>query len=469
MKFGVGRADHNILDFIREYLQSRGLLRQDFFEIQGQKKVEYWREEHFWQDVAHSGRIYETCQVSLRDFLLTPWIPRSPGQYYTSEARRSREAAQDFIKGRDRNYVVFDPYGKSGMIKGGVGCLRLAQKRIGNESLHFLCATSSGVAHKGLLVGLPRDLYERLVEAMELDGGITCSVSGRIRYWLSENMLPTYTPRHIPRMYVHVERLSNLQQVLPGTFDVTAAVLFQGTVDRREGTFFVYSHFDPGERRSIDRTIDQCVDWMEHSYVKGLYDGEILTDFDEVTPRFQDVSFPVKTLMNPQMSTSSIIRMCSKLCSDRLFIEESSVETLVRRVIEEKAITMNITITGDGNVVGNQNRVITKINEGLSSQDVRTLGETFALFRAEILQLESVPEKLRNRAVRAVEDAEEEAADKEPDPQTIEDGLKRAKDILESADQIYDKSVNWGKRLSTLAQVLMKTIPGGWSWLSSLL
>ncbi len=28
---------------------------------------------------------------------------------------------------------------------------------------------------------------------------------------------------------------------------------------------------------------------MERKYVRGLYDGQILTDFDEVTPRFEDV------------------------------------------------------------------------------------------------------------------------------------------------------------------------------------
>jgi hypothetical protein len=134
----------------------------------------------------------------------------------------------------------------------------------------------------------------------------------------------------------------------------------------------------------------------------------------------------------------------------------------------KKTEAMNIIITGDGNVVGDNNRVVTKINQGLSGQDVRHLGEAFALFRAEVLQID-VPEKVLSRAVRAIEDAEEEAADKSPDPKTIEDSLKRAKDILENADQVYDKSVNWGKRLSTLAGVLTKTIPAGWTWLSSVL
>lgn len=474
MSLSVGRADHNILYFIKEYLQSRGLLKQDFFAVTGQKRVEYWSEDKFWQDVIHSGQVYETCQVTLKKFLLTQWIPRSPGQYYTLEARNSREAARHFIESRskdysqNKDYFVFDPYGKSEMVKGGVGCLRLGQKQIGNENLHFLCATSSGVAHKGLVVGLRRDLYERLIGDMERHGAISCNIFGQVRYWRCEDMLPTYTPRHIPRMYLYAEKIVPLKRAEPKTLDVTAAVLFRGTVDEKEDTFFVYSHFDPGKRDSLDRTIDQCVDWMEKSYVKGLYGGRILTDFDEIAPRFEDVVFPVRTLMNPHTDRRAMARMCRELYLHTSPHDGEKIENLVEQIISEEPMTMNIIITGDGNVVGNNNQLVTKINEGLSSQDVRQLGEAFALFRGEVLQIDA-PEKVRNRAVRAIEDAEEEAADKSPDPKTIEDGLKRAKDILESADQVYDKSVNWGKRLSTLAQVLIKRIPADWTWLSSVL
>jgi hypothetical protein len=467
MTLGVGRADHNILDFIKEYLQSRGLLKKDFLSVQGRKRVEYWSEDHFWQDVLQTGQVYDTCQVLLKDFQLIHWIPRAPGQYYTRDACHSREAAQRFVVARERNHVVFDPQGKSEMVIGGVGCLRLSEKQIGGERLYFLCATSSGIAHKGLLIGLPRNLYEKVIEDIERRGAVICSISGQIRYWAGEETLPTYAPRNIPRMYLYANKI-DISWIKPDAIDVTAAVLFRGTVGGEEGTFFVYSHFNPCERHSIDNTIDQCINWMERTYVRGLYNGQILTDFDEVTPRFEDVTFPVRALMNPRTDRRAMIKMCSELYLHRSSHDREAVETLVEHIISERTMTMNITITGDGNVVGNNNKVVTKINEGLSGQDVRQLGEAFALFRAEVLQIDA-PEKVRNRAVRAIEDAEEEAADKSPDPKTIEDGLKRAKDILESADQVYDKSVNWGKRLSTLAQVLMKTIPAGWTWLSSVL
>lgn len=124
-----------------------------------------------------------------------------------------------------------------------------------------------------------------------------------------------------------------------------------------------------------------------------------------------------------------------------------------------------IIITGDGNVVGNYNTVT--VHKGLQSDDLRQLGEAFALLRGEIEQL-SVPEKVRNQTIRAVEDAEEEASDKSADVDTIKNSLNRAKEILEDAGEVYDKTKSWGKRLSDLAQTMIKYYPTVAGWASSL-
>lgn len=351
MSLSVGRADYNILHFIKEYLQSRGLLKQDFFAVQGRRKVEYWSEEHFWQDVIRSERIFATCQVELKEFSLIQWIPRAPGQYYTSEARQSRNNAGGYIISRSRNksrntdYLVFDPYGKSEMVKGGVGCLRLTQKQVGNEPLYFLCATSSGVAHKGLIVALRQELYENLIADIEQFGGVCCDIFGQVRYWPGEDLIPTYTPRHIPRMYLYAEKIVSLRRADPNIFNVTAAVLFRGEVDGEEGKFFVYSHFNPAKRHSLDQTIEQCVDWMEKSYVKGLYRGKILTDFDEVAPRFENVSFPVKALMDPRTDALEVLDMCSNLY-ERQPIDKDLIERFVSEVITGQSTRASITIVG---------------------------------------------------------------------------------------------------------------------------
>ncbi|MCZ8068493.1 MAG: hypothetical protein ACK5QJ_05285 [Microcystis sp.] len=407
MSLSVGRADGNILHFIKEYLQSRGLLKQDFLAVQGRRKVEYWSEEQFWQDVIRSERIYATCQVKLKEFSLAQWIPRAPGQYYTLEARESRNNAEHFIKSRSRNqarntdYIVFDPYGKSQMVKGGVGCLRLTQKQVGNETLHFLCATSSGVTHKGLVVALRQELYEKLIADIEQHGGVYCDIFGQVRYWSGEYLLPIYTPRHIPRMYVYVEKIVPLRRADSNIFDVTAAVLFRGEVDGKKGTFFVYSHFNPAKRHSLDHTIEQCVEWMEKNYVRGLYGGKILTDFDEVAPRFEDVSFPVKALMNPKTDALEVIDMCSRLYERQHFIDKDLVESFVNQVVTEKLTGTSITIVGELTMNNNEGDTYNVGQAGavgkyarsdnntfLQSEQKRTLADAAAEIQQLLKQLE---------------------------------------------------------------------------------
>ena len=126
-------------------------------------------------------------------------------------------------------------------------------------------------------------------------------------------------------------------------------------------------------------------------------------------------------------------------------------------------------IEGKVVVLGDDNRIVTTIHEGLSTDDLREIGEAFALVRAEVNDLDSVSEKVRNRAIRAVQDAEDEAGDVRPDSNIIEQGLRRAKDVLESSGEVYDKSESWGKRLWELGTALAKVIPGAAGWLAVML
>lgn len=141
--------------------------------------------------------------------------------------------------------------------------------------------------------------------------------------------------------------------------------------------------------------------------------------------------------------------------------------TRVRELIEGITMT-NITITGDGNVIGDNNVVITRISRQLEAATSREIAEAFALLKGEVLQLTAVNEKTKRRAVRAVEDAEDEAADAHAKAPTIEEGLKRAKTILEDAGATFDEGRSWGARLARVGQALVKFLPGAWDWLSTI-
>lgn len=118
---------------------------------------------------------------------------------------------------------------------------------------------------------------------------------------------------------------------------------------------------------------------------------------------------------------------------------------------------MSITITGDGNVVGNNNRVVATINKGVSVRST-SLAEAFALLKGEIAEL-PVPEKARSKATRAIEDAESEIADtSNTNGSEVEFALKRAKTVLEDAGAVYDQTKGWGQRLFEVGKLLASVI-----------
>ena len=83
--------------------------------------------------------------------------------------------------------------------------------------------------------------------------------------------------------------------------------------------------------------------------------------------------------------------------------------------------------------------------------------------------LTRISQKDKDYSIRAIQDVEEEAADKNPKPDRIADGLRRTKEILEESGEIYDSATGWAKRLSDVANVLKEVIPAGAPLISFLL
>jgi hypothetical protein len=75
--------------------------------------------------------------------------------------------------------VVYDLTGKAKMISGGIGCLRLAMKDVERERIKFLCASSSGTAHKGFVVGMRPDIYNHIARIINKQGAAVADLKWR--------------------------------------------------------------------------------------------------------------------------------------------------------------------------------------------------------------------------------------------------------------------------------------------------
>ena len=128
----------------------------------------------------------------------------------------------------------------------------------------------------------------------------------------------------------------------------------------------------------------------------------------------------------------------------------------------------HITITGDGNIVGNKNVVISSIQKNVTNDKLLEYDNAFEPLRQEIKNLNTISEKVRNRAIRVIDDSKDESFDEKANAETIKSSLDMVKIVLEDAGEVYDSAKSWGKRLLELGQALAKYFPTIAGWINSL-
>jgi hypothetical protein len=76
----------------------------------------YGSNESFWKD-ALFDKHFPGARIILNSFILTEWIPFTPGRYHTAEASNERYAAQ--IYRSPKSATEYTPEGKGLMMRGG--------------------------------------------------------------------------------------------------------------------------------------------------------------------------------------------------------------------------------------------------------------------------------------------------------------------------------------------------------------
>jgi TIR domain len=281
-----------------------------------------------WRDILDE-RVRRSRTLRLKDFALSEWFPLSPGLFYTREAQTSREIAQQFVltasdvgsialadlereigrhvpsemldRATREMTRVYSPTGKVSMMGGGVGCVRLERRRLAGDDVWFMSASSTPRAHEGFPVALPNGLYQDCLDRVAEVGGVRCDLVGRL-----ESAADGFDPLFrqvvgVPRVYLVVDEIT-IAEPREETFIATGAITFRAddaSVDRSGGgsewdpadrLHGAYVTFAPGQPGSVG----DAVDWLADKYVRGLFGGQILTDFDEQLPRFHGASFGLR-------------------------------------------------------------------------------------------------------------------------------------------------------------------------------
>jgi hypothetical protein len=338
----------------------------------------YASNEHLWQALINE-RVRATMIVQLPDFWLSEWFPLRPGLFHTPAGHVSRQTAQRFLlsgpgaapdarKDFERwfgrtfspelisrlppNAHVYDPRGKSLMLDGGVGCVRLKARDLLAGRAWFMGASSTAVAHEGVPVAVPDSLYGRVIERIAARGACRCQLIGRLTH-IPEDLDPLYRDLvGLPQLYVMVEQLEFSRTPADTLFLANGAVLIeaQSTGEKPEhewaladGIYAAYVSFLPG----IPNAIHEAAAWLSEIYVGELLDGRVLTDFDEQVRRFSGTAFSLEKVMGGGVSTIDAER----------FLGRCAASAQTRQEFTYRIGTLNIGMIGDILVMGDKNIV----------------------------------------------------------------------------------------------------------------
>ncbi len=284
-----------------------------------------------WKDILER-RLRANVVLTLEHFLLSEWFPRSPGLFHTQNAETARKAAMHFIESqphqpdlddvddadRERRYetpgaalvspeftYIFNPYGKMNMLGGGIGSIRLRDKQIQFGRVWFMSASSTRVAHEGFPVAVPDEYYQRHADVISTKGFLPCTLVGRLQF-LPEDLVKVYRGyTGVPQLYLLVE------QIRPGEFPedtesqpfrVSIPITFESRYEGYPRMYAAYVTFYPSKQGSLERRVE----WLEKSYVTGLYRGRVVTDFDEQEVHFTNAVFTLQRVMKGEIDKDQL-------------------------------------------------------------------------------------------------------------------------------------------------------------------
>lgn len=290
--------------------------------------------ESFWRAIFNQ-QIRSDTTVTLQDFFLFEWFPRSPGLFHTERARHCRELAQDHLfplndmerriyEGTDPvDPVVYDLSGKWNMLQGGIGCIRLKPKPTEAGLLWFMSASSTPSAHEGVPVAINESDYNQYIEYINEHGILPCTLAGKLKF-LPEPLLSLYQDyTSVPHLYLSIEKISPsripLQLQGHGPI-VSVAVTFLADIHyypgypeewwHPDGRDFgaAYISFAAGATGSLARRLP----WLDY-YVSTLHQGTIVTDFDEHMTRFRGAVFSLDKVCNGRLDRSEIVNITNHI------------------------------------------------------------------------------------------------------------------------------------------------------------
>lgn len=380
----------------------------------------YNTNQEFWNDCL-SCQLYDSKTIKLENFCILEWLPYSPGLYYTDRAIESRRLAK-YMMSEDKN--EFLPLGKTNMMLGGVGSVRLTSE----NGKYYLNASSTGTSHQGIPIIVNKETYNTLIDEVKQDGYCTADIIGTIEVLPISKAIINYA-REIPKYSLVVTSVKKKSKKTTKILVSVSAIYSDDEQNSYQSDkYWSFASFTP-DSKEIE--LKKAVNWIEQ-YAKRYTKGspKILSDFDEHKSHFNtDIEFKLQNIVNGTINEELLLKYFDKLkITINKKIMGDYIENNSGNIIKSNTGSVIVSTSGNITLSDSFNKVKEKYGEDIAS----TLTTV-----ADILKKEK-----NNDAIEKFNTFKEELEKPTPKKTILKalwDGIASTIPLIKSSFDIYDK------------------------------
>ncbi len=159
-----------IIETLENYslIEEGSLIEKDY----NKKSDKYfYSEENFWKTIIDNPSIFWGREIDLFSFVISDWVARVPGLFWTESSRAMRKHNDTDIAIQSKEWTEFYPPGKSKKVLGGIGTLLLPPTDDGKIIMSVSASCNASV-------GIPLLIYPEVLEVHKLKQGNFVSIRG---------------------------------------------------------------------------------------------------------------------------------------------------------------------------------------------------------------------------------------------------------------------------------------------------
>ncbi len=170
----------------------------------------FYTEEEFWRAISTAPEKYIGKRISLIQFVVSRWIARVPGFFWTTSAEIIRRHSDEDIAIVSEEWIKFKPPGKSKKVLGGIGSILLPPTDDGKTLMSVSSSSNASL-------GIPILVFPDVIEELNIKQGDVVSIKNATWLPLNAEWSSRFpTTNEVPRGYLVIDNTNKIEKYNEG-------------------------------------------------------------------------------------------------------------------------------------------------------------------------------------------------------------------------------------------------------------